>query len=224
VNLRHGTGGVPRPGAGDSPWHPARPMERHSGGAFPSRAAARAHYRDVIEPGLNGKPIARRDLTLSDLVEVFLERHAIVAKPRTVTELRWRLKHSEAKFGTVPLIELDDRRARRARAGTAAARQPLCVHDLAEVPREPRAGAVDVANFRRREWGPAIDAAGIAKPARLYDLRSTFASNALAAGITMFELARIMGTSAKMIEQHSGTLIDTAHDAILTRLEGFGTP
>jgi hypothetical protein len=39
--------------------------------------------------------------------------------------------------------------------------------------------------------GPAIDAAGIQKPARLYDLRSTFASNALAAGITMFELARI---------------------------------
>jgi len=27
-----------------------------------------------------------------------------------------------------------------------------------------------------------------------------------------------------MIEQHYGTLIDTAHDAILTRLEGFGTP
>ena len=74
-------------------------------------------------------------------------------------------------------------------------------------------------NFRRRLWGPAIDAAGIDKPARLYDVRSTFASNALAAGITMLELARIMGTSAKMIEQHYGTLIDTAHDAILSRLE-----
>ena len=61
-------------------------------------------------------------------------------------------------------------------------------------------GPFDVANFRRRLWGPAIDAAEIDKPARLYDLRSTFASNALAAGITMFELARIMGTSAKMIE------------------------
>jgi hypothetical protein len=47
----------------------------------------------------------------------------------------------------------------------------------------------------------------------------TFASNALAAGITMFELARIMGTSAKMIEQHYGTLIDTAHEAILSRLD-----
>jgi integrase len=80
-------------------------------------------------------------------------------------------------------------------------------------------GPFDIANFRRREWGPAIDAAGITKPARLYDLRSTFASNALAAGITTFELARIMGTSVKMIEQHYGTLIDTAHGAILSRLE-----
>ena len=79
-------------------------------------------------------------------------------------------------------------------------------------------GPFDVANFRRREWAPAIDAAGIKKPARIYDLRSTFASNALAAGITMFELARIMGTSAKMIELHYGALLDTAHDSLLNRL------
>ena len=38
----------------------------------------------------------------------------------------------------------------------------------------------------------------------------------------MFELARIMGTSAKMIEQHYGTLIDTAHNAMLARLESVG--
>jgi len=49
-------------------------------------------------------------------------------------------------------------------------------------------------------------------------------SNALAAGITTFELARIMGTSVNMIEQHYGTLIDTAHAAILARLDGFGAP
>ena len=73
------------------------------------------------------------------------------------------------------------------------------------MPRTREPGPFDIANFRRRAWGPAIDAAGIQKPARIYDLRSTFASNALAAGITMFELARITGTSAKMIEQHYGS-------------------
>ena len=53
------------------------------------------------------------------------------------------------------------------------------------------------------------------------DVRSTFASNALAAGITTFELARIMGTSVGMIGAHYGALIDTAHDAILARLEAI---
>ncbi len=288
--------------------------------AFPSKSAARAHYRDVIEPGAQrqaGRP-PRPDYT--DLVDVFLERHAIVAKPRTITELRWRLKQSEAKFGTVPLAELegmsdeiagvrgdapgaaplpahggvpagargrcpirlhdpepgearraepdaatagdpglhprradgDHRRTRNGRGGRCDVRSghrattrgvgvgraqrrrqgppgaagagheddPLTARGAADERRRstrssrcrPRLdsryvftttrkcpgigepGPFDVANFRRRVWGPAIDAAGIAKPARLYDLRSTFASNALAAGITMFELARIMGT------------------------------
>jgi hypothetical protein len=51
---------------------------------------------------------------------------------------------------------------------------------------------------------PAVDAAGIAKPARIYGLRSTFASNALAAGITVYEPARIMCTSVSMIEPTTG--------------------
>lgn len=35
----------------------------------------------------------------------------------------------------------------------------------------------------------------------------------------MFELSRIMGTSAKMIEQHYGTLIDSAHSSLIQRLD-----
>ena len=79
----------------------------------------------------------------------------------------------------------------------------------------------DLHNFRRREWWPAIEAAGITTPARVYDLRSTFASNALAGGITVYELARIMGTSVSMIEAHYPALIDTAHAGILGRLEAI---
>jgi hypothetical protein len=39
-------------------------------------------------------------------------------------------------------------------------------------------------------------------------LRSTFASNALAASVSVFELARLMGTSVAMIERHYGALLD----------------
>jgi hypothetical protein len=48
---------------------------RHcSGGAFATKSEAWAHYRDVIEPELRGRAVARRDVTLSDLVDTFLER------------------------------------------------------------------------------------------------------------------------------------------------------
>ena len=70
-------------------------------------------------------------------------------------------------------------------AGSATDRQPLRLHDYAEGARKQRAGPFDVHNFRRRVCAPAIDAAGIAKPARIYDLRSTFISNALANGLTV---------------------------------------
>jgi integrase len=84
-----------------------------------------------------------------------------------------------------------------------------------------RGGPFDLNNFRRREWIPAIKASGVRLPARIYDLRSTFASNALAAGISVFELARVMGTSVHMIERHYGTLIEGAGADITRRLDAF---
>ena len=313
---------------------------RHrSGGAFSTKSDAWAHYRDVVEPELHGRLAARRDLTFSELVDVFLERHGKVANPATVETLRWRLKRPLGDYGTTTLADLEhmtdeiaafasslpDRfrysvmsalrqtfaagvrygymttnpaklaganpmpspravrvytpkelekitkelgrrgaaaitfaaatglrpaewanaerrdvdRGRRVLTvrGTKTQRSrrevPLTTSALAALDSLParldsgyvfagsRGGPFDLANFRRREWGPAIESAGIAKPARVYDLRSTFASNALAAGITVYELARIMGTSVSMIEAHYGALLDTAHTGLLDRLESF---
>lgn len=78
-------------------------------------------------------------------------------------------------------------------------------------------------NFRNRRWSPAMEASDVRKPARIYDLRSTFASNALAAGITVFEVARIMGTSVEMIERHYGALLDGSGANIAERLAAFET-
>jgi integrase len=83
----------------------------------------------------------------------------------------------------------------------------------------PDGGPLDLHNFRRRQWNPAITSSGIERPARIYDLRSTFASNALAAGVTVFELARVMGTSVQMIERHYGALLDGAGAGIAGRLD-----
>jgi hypothetical protein len=86
-----------------------------------------------------------------------------------------------------------------------------------------RGGPFDLDKFRRREGAPAIETSGIRKPARIYDLRSTFASNALAAAISVFELARVMGTSVAMVERHYGTLIEGAGADIARRLSAFET-
>jgi integrase len=85
----------------------------------------------------------------------------------------------------------------------------------------PRGEVLNLSNFRRRVWAPAVTASRVAKPARIYDLRSTFASNALAAGVTVFELARVMGTSVAMIERHYGALLDGAHAGIAGRLDAL---
>ena len=85
----------------------------------------------------------------------------------------------------------------------------------------PAGGLLNLDHFRRREWAPAIEASGVARPARIYDLRSTFASRALAAGVPVFELARIMGTSVRMIERHYGTLLDGAGASIASRLDAY---
>ena len=80
---------------------------------------------------------------------------------------------------------------------------------------------LNLTTWRRHAWTPAVDAAGIERPARIYDLRSTFASNALAAGVTLFELARVMGTSVRMIERSYGTLLGGAHAGISSRLDAL---
>lgn len=85
----------------------------------------------------------------------------------------------------------------------------------------PEGAVMNLDNFRRRAWAPAIDASGVHRPARIYDLRSTFASNALAAGVSVFELARVMGTSVRMIERHYGALLDGASAGIANRLDAF---
>ena len=84
-----------------------------------------------------------------------------------------------------------------------------------------RGGVLNLDNWRSREWSPAVEAAGVATPARIYDMRSTFASNAIAAGVSLFELAKIMGTSVAMIESAYGVLLDGSGAAIASRLDAF---
>jgi integrase len=320
--------------------------ERQTGGVFETKTAALDYFRDEIEPRLNGVA-PTRELTLSGLVDLYLERHAVVVRGRTIRTLRQRLGYVVRDYGNTPLAEFErmsgeladwqaklpersrygivsalrqtleaavrwgymganpaklagrnpqpaprpvrpysfaeleaiaaelspayqplpdfgaatglrpeewaalERRDVDRRAGLVNVRRTVSegvVVELAKTSRSrrqvplsrraldaldrmpprletpllftsPRGRLLDLHNFSRREWAPAVEASGVAKPARVYDLRSTFASNALAAGVTVFELARIMGTSVLMIEGHYGALLDGAQAGIAGRLD-----
>jgi integrase len=70
-------------------------------------------------------------------------------------------------------------------------------------------GYLNLGHWRVDAWNPALRAAGIAHRTP-YALRHTFASNAIAAGIATFEIARVMGTSVLQIEKTYGHLLPDA--------------
>jgi len=323
--------------------------QRRRKSPFPTKSAALAHYREQIEPVLLGEPARMPDLTLTALVELYLERHAASVRPRTIATLRERLGHALTDFGDVTLGDLErmtddiagwqsrqppgvrygrtgalrqalaaavrwgymtqnpaklagrnrqpaprqvrpftraeldalaaelapayaplptfvaatglrpeewqalERRDIDRRAGTLTVRRTLSSGEvvglgktsrsLRQVPLSRRAldaldvippridsplifpaphgGVLNIDNWRRRTWAPAIEAAGIPTPARIYDLRSTFASDALAAGVGIHALARVMGTSVAMVERCYGTLLDGAMESIAGQLNAL---
>jgi integrase len=66
-----------------------------------------------------------------------------------------------------------------------------------------RGGHLNLHNWRRDEWKPAIVAAGL-EYRTPYAMRHTFISEAIAAGIPTFEIARMSGTSVLQIEKTYG--------------------
>jgi integrase len=78
-----------------------------------------------------------------------------------------------------------------------------------------RGGYVDFRNFNRRHWKPVQKALGISPLRDLYDLRHTYATFALRAGVPVFAVSRFMGTSIAMIDLHYGHLaVDSFEHAV----------
>ena len=56
---------------------------------------------------------------------------------------------------------------------------------------------------------------------RVYDLRHTFATFALRAGISTFDLSRYMGASLAMIDRHYGHLARDGREHAIRLLDGY---
>jgi integrase len=108
--------------------------------------------------------------------------------------------------------------------------QAIALAALDELPPNPhsllvfpsvRGGYVDLHNFRNRAWKPAQRAVGIEPLRRVYDLRHTFATFALRAGISTFDLSRYMGTSLAMIDRHYGHLARDGREHAIRLLDTY---
>ena len=112
-----------------------------------------------------------------------------------------RLKHTKTRLSTraVPL---------QAKALLALDRLPASENPILFP--NARGGRIDFRVFGRKHWKPAQIAAGIRPLRGLYDLRHTYATFALRAGIPVFAVSRFMGSSIAMIDRHYGHL---AHDS-----------
>src|SRR6266498_3865153 len=109
----------------------------------------------------------------------------VVYVRRSFTKGRLKCTKTEASRRAVPLqaIALD-----------AIERQLPSPNNAPLFPGE-RGGYLDLHNFRDHHWKPAQLTAGIEPLRRIYDLRHTFATFALRAGISTFDLSRYMGAS-----------------------------
>jgi integrase len=110
-------------------------------------------------------------------------KERIVLVRRSFTRRQLKIPKTEASTGAVPL---------QARALDALDRIQDANGSPLLFPGE-RGSYLDIHHFRPFQWRPAQKAAGIAPLRRVYDLRHTFATFALRAGLSTFDLSRYMG-------------------------------
>jgi integrase len=138
----------------------------------------------------------------------------VVYVRRSFTRRELKLPKTEASLRAVPL---------QARAFDALERLPESENSPLLFPGE-RGGYLDIHNFRPHQWRPAQLAAGINPLRRVYDLRHTFATFALRAGISTFDLSRYMGASLTMIDRHYGHLARDGREHAIKLLDALNAP
>ena len=87
-----------------------------------------------------------------------------------------------------------------------------------------RGGYLDIHHFRPYQWRPAQKAVAITPLRRVYDLRHTFATFALRAGLSTFDLSRYMGASLTMIDRHYGHLARDGREHAIKLLDALNAP
>ena len=121
-----------------------------------------------------------------------------------------RLKHTKTRLSTraVPLQAI----ALEARDRLPRSENPILFPNS-------RGGRIDFRSVGRRHWKPAQTKAGSEPLRHLYDLRHTYATFALRAGVSVFVVSRFMGSSIAMIDRHYGHLTRDSREHAVSLLD-----
>jgi integrase len=135
----------------------------------------------------------------------------VVYVRRSFTKGELKVPKTEGSLRAVPL---------QARAIDALERLPRTDSPLL-FPGE-RGGHLDIQHLRPFQWRPAQ--IGINPLRRIYDLRHTFATFSLRAGISTFDLSRYMGASLTMIDRHYSHLARDGREHAIKLLDALNAP
>ncbi|HJU36670.1 MAG TPA: tyrosine-type recombinase/integrase [Gaiellaceae bacterium] len=118
------------------------------------------------------------------------------------------------------LDELDEHRKRLAAAALKRRSGRVQLDSKLLFP-APRGGYIDIERFRLREWYPALRAAGLAQRG-VYTMRHSFATWAIEdASIPLPQLATIMGTSIREIEDTYRRWLRRTDERLLAALDAY---
>jgi integrase len=153
-------------------------------------------------------------------------------RPEEALALEWRDIDKAAAVASVERVHSQGRTKPCKKSDRQRRRVPLrgrVLEALDAIPRRldtplvfPAKGGepIKLATFRLRHWTPALRAAGI-EHRSVYTCRHTFAAWAIRAGVQLFYLSRIMGTSVAQIDATYGHLVPDSEDYLRGLLDAF---
>jgi integrase len=153
-------------------------------------------------------------------------------RPEEALALEWKDIDRKAAVASIERVHSKGRTKRCKKSDRQRRRVPLRSTVLEALENHPRridtplvfyghdGGYLRNETFRLRHWTPALEAAGIDHRS-VYTCRHTFAAWAIAAGVQLFYLSRIMGTSVTQIDQTYGHLVPDSEEYLRGLLDNY---
>jgi integrase len=157
-------------------------------------------------------------------------------RPEEALALEWRDIDKANGVASIERVHSQGRTKQPKKSDRQRRRVPLRAKVLEALDRHPRRigtrlvfpahhedDYLKLSTFSHIHWTPGLRAAGVAHRG-VYACRHTFAAWSIAAGVQLFYLSRIMGTSVTQIDATYGHLVPDSEEYLRGLLDAYDTP